>query len=458
MICKLNKGKGFRGLVSYLLNGSGNRHPERGELIATNMAGITPRELAAEFATIRQLRPTLGKAIAHVSISLSPDDRTLTNQEFTDIAKAYLDRMDFGDAPYLVYRHSDTEHSHIHVVASRIRQDGSVVSDKQDYARSETIMRELEAEYRLKKVIPSTQAARKSQTRKEIQLTKKGATPMKKQISDLLDEAINNSHDITDFLTQCEKLGILVCPHIQNGKVRGLIYKFRKAKMKASDLGKKYQWENLIQVVPYTDVDMIALNKRKRAEEENNFEVTLPEDVPTAYLREYRRMILGDEYTKMLAKLFGQDLIDAKKKGDNLEIELTHGKIIDTGVSISSENMDAKMSAMHLIKLAQAKGWESIVLNGNNDFVRYAMQEAIQIGLPVTLKDDKQKMLMEEAKAALAISRRQNTSPEIKEDQSGSHLPKLNPLKVGEWANYQNKKNKKDDETEKRRKKFKYGG
>lgn len=280
---------------------------------------------------------------------------------------------------------------------------------------------------------------------------------MKKELSDLLDQAIANSQDITDFLAQCEKLGILVCPHIQNGRISGLIYQFRKAKMKASDLGKKYTWPELIKLVPYTDRDMIALNKRKREEEENNFSVTLPEDVPAPYLREFRRMILGDEYTKMLANLFGQDLIDAKKKGDNLEIELTHGKIIDSGISISTENMDAQMSAIHLIKLAQAKGWDGIVLSGSNDFVRYAMQEAIKLNLPVSPKDDKQKMLLEEAQAALNIAKRQIAEAEIKEDQSGSHLPKLSPLKVGEWTNLQKQKNKKDEEEEKRKKKFKYG-
>ena len=53
MIAKSVKGKGFRGALDYDLG------KEAGRLLDTNMAGQTPRQLSAEFGSIRKLRPNL---------------------------------------------------------------------------------------------------------------------------------------------------------------------------------------------------------------------------------------------------------------------------------------------------------------------------------------------------------------------------------------------------------------
>jgi hypothetical protein len=66
MIAKAVKGTGFRGALEYDLG------KEHGRVIDTNMEGSDPRELAAEFGEIRKLRPGLGKAVLHVSLSAAP--------------------------------------------------------------------------------------------------------------------------------------------------------------------------------------------------------------------------------------------------------------------------------------------------------------------------------------------------------------------------------------------------
>ena len=69
MIAKAIKGKGFRGALEYDLS------KEQGRLIDTNMEGAGPRELAREFGEIRKLRPNLGRAVLHVSLSAAPGER-----------------------------------------------------------------------------------------------------------------------------------------------------------------------------------------------------------------------------------------------------------------------------------------------------------------------------------------------------------------------------------------------
>ena len=154
MIAKAVKGKGFRGALNYDLQKG------HGRIIETNMAGENPRELAAEFGEIRKLRPTLGKAVLHVSLSASPGEK-LTDAQWSDIAKHYLDGMGLEKNQFVVTRHTDTEHEHVHILANRIRFDGSVTSDSQDYRRQEVLMREIEREYGLERLAPSTEAERR---------------------------------------------------------------------------------------------------------------------------------------------------------------------------------------------------------------------------------------------------------------------------------------------------------
>jgi len=49
--------------------------------------------------------------------------------------------MEFDENQYVIYRHTDTEHDHIHIIANRIRViDGSAVSDSWNYRRSDILV------------------------------------------------------------------------------------------------------------------------------------------------------------------------------------------------------------------------------------------------------------------------------------------------------------------------------
>ena len=143
MIGKQVKGTSFRGVLNYL------HHKEEAEQIGGNMVGQDPRSLAAEFRVSRSLNRRLKKAVYHASLSL-PKTESLDAVRWMTIAQDYLNGMGFDGCQYVVYRHSDQDHDHIHIVASRIRLvDGKTVSDSWDYRRSEVLIRKLEQEYQL---------------------------------------------------------------------------------------------------------------------------------------------------------------------------------------------------------------------------------------------------------------------------------------------------------------------
>lgn len=137
------KGKGFRGLATYLLRRG------RGRIVCSAMAGRTPRELAHEFGALRKLNPRLGKAVAHLMLSPSPEDPPLSDAQWQAIATRYIEAMGFGAAPWVAVLHQDTQHPHMHIIASRITFTGQTVSDSNDFRRSEAIVRRIEEDFDL---------------------------------------------------------------------------------------------------------------------------------------------------------------------------------------------------------------------------------------------------------------------------------------------------------------------
>jgi hypothetical protein len=234
MIAKMVKGRGFRGAVEYDL--------KKGYVIETNMAGINPREFAAEFGAVRRLRPNLGKAVMHVSLAASPGEK-LTDGDWREIGKRYLKHMGFNDNQYIITRHTDTDHEHIHILANRITHAGGVVSDAHDWKRQETIMRNFEKDYGLTAVAPSHEAERRAATKGEIEHhVRTGQPSIRQQLQHLCDAAAKTCRNYTEYQKFLGKAGVELIPvaQLEGEKLSGLSYRLNGVTMKGSDLGKLY--------------------------------------------------------------------------------------------------------------------------------------------------------------------------------------------------------------------------
>ena len=85
----------------------------------------------------------------HISLNPHPDDK-LSDVDFTRLAHEYMEKMGFGEMPYLIVKHEDIDRHHVHIVALRVGTDGRCISDKNNFYRSKEITRELEKKYGLK--------------------------------------------------------------------------------------------------------------------------------------------------------------------------------------------------------------------------------------------------------------------------------------------------------------------
>lgn len=239
MIAKAVKGKGFRGALNYDLNS------EKGQMLDTNMAGDNPRDLAREFGEIRKLRPNLGKAVLHVSLSAALDEH-LTDDQWREIGKTYLEGMGLDNNQYLITRHTDTEHQHIHILANRIQFDGNVTSDSQDYKRQEAIMRKIEQDYRLTKVTSSRDAERRAITTGEKGLKiRTGEPPIRERLQTIIDQATADKPTFLAFASRLHHAEVSILPSGKTGTPQGISFELNGIAFKGSDLGKSYAWKQL---------------------------------------------------------------------------------------------------------------------------------------------------------------------------------------------------------------------
>jgi hypothetical protein len=245
MIGKQIKGTGFRGCLNYVLG------KKDATLIGGTMCGQTPEELAAEFAIARQLRPNLKVAVFHATLSVDRTER-LEDSEQNDlrwlaIAADYMKTMGFDNNQYTVVKHSDTEHDHIHIVASRIRLDGSVVDDSWDYYTSQETIRQLEQDYNLEIVAPSWETDKRAPTTGEHRhLQSKGNKSVRVQLQDLIDEVTQDNPTMPEFVERLQQQGVEVQVRLtRTGFSKGISYNLDGVALSGTQLGKAYTFSGL---------------------------------------------------------------------------------------------------------------------------------------------------------------------------------------------------------------------
>lgn len=91
---------------------------------------------------------------AHISLNFLPaDNAVLTDAILKDIAKEYLIGIGFdSDHPYLVYKHDDTVHPHLHIVTSKLDTYGKYIASSDNFRLSQSVTRELEIRHDLTRV------------------------------------------------------------------------------------------------------------------------------------------------------------------------------------------------------------------------------------------------------------------------------------------------------------------
>ena len=146
MIAKIIKGLGFKGVINYILD------PKKGtELIdSSGMRTDSINHIVQSFIDQTELNPRVGKVVGHISLSFSVQDSSkLSNEWMAQIAREYMEKMRIKDTQYIIGRHFDKAHPHVHIAFNRIDNNGKTISDRNDRFKSEKICKELTTKYGL---------------------------------------------------------------------------------------------------------------------------------------------------------------------------------------------------------------------------------------------------------------------------------------------------------------------
>lgn len=138
MIAKIVQGRGFKGVVNYVLD------KNKAELLGVDGLRLSDRNsVVRSFITQSKLNP-ISKPVAHISLDFPVQDKEkLTNAKMIEIAREYMEKMGYGNTQFLIARHHDTDHPHVHLVLNRVDFDGKRISDQKERIRSTQVCKEL---------------------------------------------------------------------------------------------------------------------------------------------------------------------------------------------------------------------------------------------------------------------------------------------------------------------------
>ena len=156
MIAKIGRGANLIGALSY---NQLKVDQENGEVLSTHRiretvdGKHTVPQLYQSFEPYLIANKRTEKPVLHISLNPDPRDN-VSDKNFKQIAKDYMERMGYGDQPYVVFKHTDIERTHIHIVSTCVDRNGKKLADNYEKLRSMDACRALEQEYKL---IPATE-------------------------------------------------------------------------------------------------------------------------------------------------------------------------------------------------------------------------------------------------------------------------------------------------------------
>jgi Relaxase/Mobilisation nuclease domain len=353
MIGNQTKGRGFRGLLDYL------QSQEDAKLIGGNMGGNNAIALAREFKISRQLNPEADRVVYHASLSL-PDNEQLDDETWNEIANRYLEEMGFDSNQYVVYRHHNTSHDHIHICASRIRLDnGKIVRDSWDYKRSESIIRQLERDYGLQQTLgsheklsrnPSIGQQRRLEREQKEYLKGERSTPqeppIKQQLQELIDRATADSPTMPQLIERLQIQGVKVRHGTtRNGKSKGISYSMKDQQFSGTTLGAAYTFPGLqkhksVDYQPKRDdhrIISLLLNPAKPTQQQTQIQLNQHQEHPQEkpelnhWQQRYQQLSLALNATALSAddrdKKIISHLLEQEEPVEDIKETIKHGSI-----------------------------------------------------------------------------------------------------------------------------------
>jgi hypothetical protein len=162
MVAKIGKGENIFGALAY---NQLKVDKEKGQVLFTHKiresldGSYNLAQLQSSFEPYLLANRRTERPVLHISLNPDPKDQ-VGDKQFREMAQQYMRDIGYGNQPFVVFKHTDIERTHIHIVSICVDEEGRKISDKFEKRRSMDICRTLEQKYNL---IPATEQHRKKE-------------------------------------------------------------------------------------------------------------------------------------------------------------------------------------------------------------------------------------------------------------------------------------------------------
>jgi hypothetical protein len=151
MIAKISRGSNLYGALAYnqlKVEKEMGQILFQSKIIETVSGHYSVAQLAQSFEPYLIANRNTEKTVLHISINPDPKDK-VNDECFREMAEEYMKEMGYGQQPFVVFKHTDIDRTHIHIVSICVDEEGKKISDKFEKRRSMNICREIERKYGL---------------------------------------------------------------------------------------------------------------------------------------------------------------------------------------------------------------------------------------------------------------------------------------------------------------------
>lgn len=235
MIALLSKGSGFGGLVNYA---NDIEHKQTNIIASDGVSLKNNKTITASFKAQARSNPKVKEYVGHVSLSFSPEDtRRMSDSLVREIALQYLHRMGIRNTQFVIFRHHDQPHDHVHIVYNRVDNNGNEIKSDSNFKKSAAITQILTREYNL------TFGKGKEKVRRE---RLRGKDAAKYRMYDTLKAALEKCQDwkqLENYLNK-EKITFRVT-YRADGLAKGISFSDGKFSFAGSKIDKSMTYWNI---------------------------------------------------------------------------------------------------------------------------------------------------------------------------------------------------------------------
>jgi len=228
------------------------------------------------FEMLNNLNSRATTKTIHVSLNFDPSEK-LSNDKLVEVANVYMEKIGFGQQPFLVYKHEDAGHPHIHIVSTTIKADGSRINTHNiGRNQSEKARKEIELQYGLIKAERQQQLMKLSIKPVDVQKAVYGKSETKRSISNVVGTVFSQYKftSLPEFNAALKQFNVVADRGKEEGRIyknRGLVYRILDSDgnkvgvpIKASSIGCKPILDNLEKKFTSNEVAKESLKQRTK--------------------------------------------------------------------------------------------------------------------------------------------------------------------------------------------------